>query len=331
MKFTFLGTSSALPTKSRHTTALALAMPQSSHWSLIDCGEGTQHRILYTPLSLPRLNLVLITHLHGDHCYGLPGLLASRSMMQPLKGEDHRLTLVGPKGLKPLLTAVLAHTQLNLDFPLEIVEIPSEGTRFETREFCVSAVPLSHTIDSFAYVIDEHPHPGKFDVTRALAAGIPPGPHYQQLKEGGTVTLEDGRQFHGQDFVGEPHPGQRVIVGGDNDKPELLSDHLAHASLLIHEATHTEETLRHTNLELKHSTAQRVAQVAQRGRLPNLILTHFSARFGDKGSTCRNTVQEIEEEARSVYSGRLFLADDFAQFELSRSGELKRLDGCDSK
>ena len=146
MELTFLGTSAGVPTRHRNVTALALQPEQMRPWILVDCGEGTQHRLLRCPLSVAKLGLILITHLHGDHCYGLPGLLASRAMTT-LAREHQSLTLIGPKGLKAMLEAIMHYSQLSLNFPLEIIELPDHGGEYHWHNHGIKAIPLKHNID----------------------------------------------------------------------------------------------------------------------------------------------------------------------------------------
>src|SRR5438067_525024 len=151
MEFQFLGTASGTPSKTRNVSGLALRASASGGWSLIDCGEGTQHRILATSLSLIELRAVFITHMHGDHCYGLPGLLASAGMLN----RSAPLVLVGPPELQPFVEGVMATTQLGLPYALEFVDVHGLDGVPVLPDLMVEAIALSHRVPSWAYRFTE--------------------------------------------------------------------------------------------------------------------------------------------------------------------------------
>ncbi|MCH2206956.1 MAG: ribonuclease Z [Lentisphaerales bacterium] len=320
MKFHFLGTSAGSPTIERNVTSLALTFEQKSSWYLFDAGDGTQQQILRTSLSLPRLDKIFVTHMHGDHCYGLPGILTSRGLMS---GSEGKVTIFGPKGIKKFIETILKLSHTKLKYPIDFVEVTQSETVFEDENEKFDCVKLSHDVPSYAYVVQEKDRPGAFDVSKAKAAGITSGPLYGKLTRGEKVTLEDGREFDGKDFVGEAKKGRKVIIGGDNDSPELLNGYLQDAEVFVHESTHTVDVKENLVWKARHSTAASVAQVAQEKNVKNLILTHFSPRFSlrvideDDSSMCR-----IREEAEGIYKGNLNLAQDFDCFCLNRQGEL---------
>jgi ribonuclease Z len=143
MHLTFLGTSSGAPTRQRNVSATAIQPERGRQWVLVDCGEATQHQLLRTRLSPLQLQAILITHVHGDHCYGLPGLLASCQ----LNGRTAPLTLVGPAAVWRYLQAVIEHTELRIDYPLEFVEV-SRTLELERGGFSIMATELSHRTES---------------------------------------------------------------------------------------------------------------------------------------------------------------------------------------
>ncbi|RDH44673.1 ribonuclease Z [Zooshikella ganghwensis] len=319
IEFHFLGTAAGVPTPKRNVTALGIRFPQQRNWVLIDCGEGTQHQLMQSELTLSRLNTIFLTHLHGDHCYGLPGILASRSLQG--SGEEQTLTVIGPPGTKRLVETIIELTELNLSYPLQLIEFSTENWQrqhWDFSGFSVEPVELSHSIPSFAYRFTEAPRPGRFDVAKAKADGIPPGPIYQQLQQGKAVTLDDGRRVSGNHYIAAPPKPRQFVIGGDNDKPECLKTSLVDCDLLVHEATMTEEMRAAIQGHVSHSTASGIAQIAEKARLPNLVLTHFSARFMDQ----QHALQSVIDEARQYFSGQLFLANDFVQLHLDREGKL---------
>jgi len=332
LDITFLGTASGAPSRQRNVSATAIAPDRGKHWILVDCGEATQHQLLRTVLSPQKISAVLITHIHGDHCYGLPGLLASCQ----LNGRKDPLVLVGPEGVWEYLQAVIRFTELQINYPLEFIPV-SEGLCIERAGMRITAHPLSHRVPSWAYRMEEVDIPRRLDVEKLQAEGVPSGPHYAQLQQGLDVyypavaeqEAESGSEQAATRLLksdGYTYPSWQarvVVVGGDNDSPELLTEACQGANLLIHESTYTQDVLEHVGSEPQHSSAERVARFAQQQKLDNLILTHFSPRYLTHPSKKRDRgIAEIEQEAQEHYRGTLFLASDFDQYSLDRNGLL---------
>ncbi len=276
-----------------------MQLENSRDWMLFDCGEGTQYRLMQTPLSPFTLSKIFITHLHGDHIYGLFGLLASRGLSR----ASSSLQIYGPKGISELLESVLRLSQLNLPFELEITEI-CEGDTFHFENFIVETVKMSHSITTFGFVLTEAQKEGRFDLQKAKEAGIPEGPLYGRLKRGEIVTLPDGRIIDGKDFTEPPRRGKRVIIGGDNDSPALF-EKFEDVDLMIHEATYTEADFEKLPRKFMHSTAKSVAIAASHMGVKRLILTHISPRYDKYGR-----VFELLEEAKSHFDGEVEVAYD---------------------
>lgn len=314
----FLGTSAGTPTKKRNVTGLALLEETGSAWCLIDCGEGTQHRLLHTSLSLIDLQAVCITHVHGDHCYGLPGLLASAGML----ARKAPLRIIGPAAIEDWIRSTQQFTRLFLPFELQF-EATESGQSWQINNWLVRATLLSHRVPSYAYSFTEAQVEPRLDLERLAADGIPRGPLWGQLRNGIDVA-HDGRTLKSSDYLRAAEAPRQVVVGGDNDRPELLAEACRQAQVLIHEATHTEEVAARIAADIGHSTAARVAAFAQSAGLPNLVLTHFSPRY-QFDPDHRPSIEEIRTEAQRNYHGQLFLAEDFSRFRLSRSGQLSRV------
>jgi ribonuclease Z len=195
MDFQFLGTGSGTPSRARNVSALALRAEGSRRWSLVHCGEGTQHRILRTPLSLHDLDAVFITHMHGDHCYGLPGLLASAGMLN----RSRPLTLVGPPALRAFLDGVMASTELGLPYRLDVAGV-DDAPDLALPDFAVHATPLSHRIPSWAYTFVERAVEAQLDTDALRAAGVPPSEVWGRIQRRQDVELPDGRQLRAATF-----------------------------------------------------------------------------------------------------------------------------------
>ncbi|GAA0794525.1 ribonuclease Z [Marinobacterium sediminicola] len=318
MNLTFLGTSSGAPTRQRNVSATAVQPEYGRAWVMVDCGEATQHQLLRTRLSPLKLDAILITHVHGDHCYGLPGLLASCQ----LNGRTEPLTLVGPAAVWAYLQAVIEHTEMRIDYPLKFIDV-SKSLALEQGGFHITAYPLSHRSECWAYRLQESRVPLKLDVARLEAEGVMPSPLYGRLQRGESVTLDDGRQLEGKDYCIPSYRARAVVIGGDNDRPELLAEACRGVQLLVHEATYTEDVLQQVGPEPQHSSAARVARFAEQAGVPALVLTHFSPRYllrprrgGDR------SVDELYIEAQRFFAGTLFMAEDFQTYRVLRDGRV---------
>ncbi len=313
MQITFLGTSSAVPTRTRNVSSWALRLPQRSEAWLFDCGEGTQHQILRSDIRISQITRIFVTHLHGDHIFGLPGLLASAGMA----GHASRIDLYGPAGLDDYLQGVLRTSQTHLAYPIKVHTLKA-GKVFEDEEFRVSCAPLQHRVTAFGYRVVEKDRPGRFDAERALALGIPSGPLYGKLKRGETVTLPDGRRINGAEFCPPPEVGRKLAYCTDTIYCESAVALAQSVDVLIHEATyaHQDADLAYRGL---HSTSTMAAQVALAAAANTLLLTHFSPRYAP-GNALR--LADLLQEARLIFA-RTELAHDFLTYEIPRRGVLE--------
>lgn len=310
MKLTFLGTSAGTPSRTRNVSALALSWPQSGEQWLFDCGEGTQHQILRAPsVRLSRLTRIFITHLHGDHVYGLPGLLATRSLIQ---SATTPVTIYGPPGLAAFLQCALEVGQTRLRFEVTVEEAaPGAVWEDDTRE--VTCAALTHGIESLGYRVSEKPKPGRFDAAQAAQLGVPAGPLYGQLKNGETVTLEDGRTVNGTTLTEPTRPGRILTVCGDTGETPNAVTLARSADVLVHEATFLNEHAERAR-QTGHSTAAMAAAAAREANVQTLILTHFSPRYESDGQSKLNI---LLAEAQAIFPNAL-LAEDFWSYDLAR-------------
>lgn len=275
MQLHFLGTGAGMPSKTRNVSSIALNLdqPSAQTW-LFDCGEATQHTILHTPVRPGRIRRIFITHLHGDHIFGLPGLLSSRGMM----GNDTPIDLYGPVGIRRFLETALEVSASFLPYPLHIHEFDAPGVVYADDFFQVSTQPLSHGVPSFAYCIREAVQAGALDVARLRAEGVPAGPLYARLKKGETITLGDGRVLHGADYCAPARAERRIVIFGDTCHDAAHVEFCRDADLIVHEATFAggEEALATKH---GHSSADEAARLARDAGAKLLYLTHISARY----------------------------------------------------
>lgn len=313
MELIFLGTSSGTPTMNRNVAGLALRI--GGQWDLFDCGEATQHQLLRTSLSLSKLRRIFISHLHGDHCFGLFGVLISRSM----DGAATPLTVYGPKGLRTMVDAVLSASSTHIKYPLSIHEVSPDGGRVVDDDLMtIDAIPLTHRVTSLAWSMRRRERPGQFDIDAARATGVPDGPMFGRLQRGETVELDDGRTIEPGGVTGPRRPGRRIVIAGDNSSPAALFERTRGADVAVHEATYTEPVLAALGEDHGHSTAARVAYAAEQHGVRNLVLTHFSPRYRDQGDGL--TIDDLRDEARQHFSGDLHLANDFDRIKISHDG-----------
>ena len=319
MDLLFLGTSSGTPTKARNVTGLAILEESGKDWYLVDCGEATQHQLLHTPLSLHGLRAIFITHVHGDHCYGLPGVLASAGMA----GRTEPLEIVAPLGIEEWVRTTLRISQTVL--PYELMFHAVETLReWRNRQVRVDATALSHRVPSYGYRFTEARPDPHLDSERLDREAVPRGPLWGQLARGVDVQHQD-RTLRSDDYLLATRAPRRIVVGGDNDRPELLTEACRDAQVLVHEATFTQAATNGERSLFGHSTAASVAAFAQASDLANLVLTHFSARYPAKAARGLS-IEDIRAEAAAFYRGRLFLAEDFARFRLGKDGVLLRVE-----
>ncbi|HBI78949.1 MAG TPA: MBL fold metallo-hydrolase, partial [Marinobacter adhaerens] len=302
MEFTFLGTSAGTPTKSRNVTGLALSHGGPKHWYLIDCGEGTQHQLLRTHHSVMQLQAIFITHIHGDHTFGLPGLLTSASML----GRTAPLYLVAPRPVKTFIEAAIGNSDSSLSYELRFVDSEAENFHWEDDSLSVTAVPLSHRVSCRAFVFTEKNLERQLVRDRLEADGIEAGPAWGRLQQGDDVVLEDGRLARCDDYTRIARKPRKVIVAGDNDQPDLLLAACKGVQVVIHEATYTQEVSDRVGPWPQHSSAAQVARFAEAAGVPNLVLTHFSSRYQFNPDAYPH-IGEIESEAKGIYRGNLYL------------------------
>lgn len=309
MHMWFLGTGAGRPSKHRNVSAIALQLPEPGcGWWLFDAGEATQHQLMQTPLKLSKLDAIFVTHLHGDHLYGIPGLLSTRSFV----GGETPLVLTGPRGIKRYIETVFEISGTTLDYELIIREIDEEQrhTVYQDTCFIVEASPLTHRVPCFGYRIVERDQPGRLLAEKLEQLGVPAGPQYGLLKKGIDITLEDGTVIRSSDVTAPPLPGRIVTILGDTSPCEQVLELAGGADLLVHEATFEAGMEEKAHL-FGHCTTVEAAKAAAEAGAKRLIMTHFSSRYH------HDDMPELVRQAKTVFE-HSEVAADFYHTEIQR-------------
>ena len=308
MHIHFLGTSSGVPSQTRNTSSTAISFDKTKSWVMVDCGEATQHQLLKSSLSFFHLDVICISHVHGDHCYGLPGLLSSMSM----NGKMSPVHIIAPKKVIAWLHATFHMSDTRLSFDLITHDI-SEMEGSSDFNFCdIEVIALKHRVSSFGFKVSEKLIPKKLKIEKLTKDSIKSGPHYNKLQKGEDVVF-GSQLLSSKDYTFQSWQTRRVIVCGDNERPALVANWCSDIDVLVHESTFTHSDLHKVGFHTGHSDAKRVAEFAQLQQIPTLILTHFSVRYhGEHG------LESLRREANHYYCGNLILAEDFFTFSIEK-------------
>ncbi len=284
MRLTFLGTAGSWPTKER--SASAIALDTEKELILLDCGEGTQRQFFQSSASFMRVRRVFLTHFHGDHFLGLPGLIQSMC----LNNRTEPLDIYGPTDAKEMVDRVLKLGYFTLRFPIEVHALPA-GHSVEGVGYTVRTTRADHPVPALAYRIDEGPKRGRFDGDLARSLGIR-GPDFARLEAGESVPVGD-RVVRPEDVMGPARSGRCIVYSGDSAPSEEVRKLADRATLLIHEATTAQDLEVEAN-QWGHSSARQAAELARQAQVGTLYLTHFSSRYKE--------TDPLRDEARAVFS-----------------------------
>jgi ribonuclease Z len=300
LQVTFLGTAASIPTNTRALSAVAIQ--RKGELFIFDCGEGTQRQMIKAKLGFNRKTRIFITHMHGDHVLGLPGLLQTMSLL----GRDKTLQVFGPEGTSAFIEAAITTVEFSLGFTVTVHEISEEGVVLREKEYEVHAAWAEHSVPCLAYSLIENPRPGRFHPERAKELGVPKGPLWHRLQQGNIVKLPDRRTVKPEEVLDVPRPGRKIVVVGDTKPSNRIAQLAEGADILIHEATFNEEMAERAEEDL-HSTPAGAASVAKKAGVKRLVLTHISARYGDTNA--------LLDEAKKVFLETV-VAEDFMQVKV---------------
>ncbi|WP_458402973.1 ribonuclease Z [Methanobrevibacter sp.] len=299
MEIIFLGTSSAVHSKERNHPSIALKA--FGDVMLFDCGEGAQRQMLHTKVSPMKISKIFISHFHGDHILGLPGLLQSLG----LQDRKEKMTIYGPRGLNKVRDAIYSFGYCKIDYPVEFIEIGSEIVE-ETDEYIIRSQMVRHNVPSLAYSIEEKKKP-RFLREKAIELGVPVGPAFGRLHNGEEIEV-NGKIIKPEQVLGEPRKGIKITYSGDTRPCEEMIEFAKDSTVLIHESTFSVQDEENAE-EHGHSTAADAAFIAKQSDSSELILTHISTRYnGDFSKILLKEAKEIFENTK--------IANDFMNIEL---------------
>ncbi|MGO1923416.1 MAG: ribonuclease Z [Jeotgalicoccus sp.] len=306
MKFTVLGSGAGLPSKDRNTQSFVIdCVLEYNEYILIDAGEALQHRILHTHIKPSKIKNIFITHLHGDHIFGLPGFLSSRAFQG---GENIPLKIYGPKGLAEWIQTTFRISESTLNYPLEIIEV-APHMNIRLNDFDVHILPLSHGIESYAYIFKEDDKIGELQTDKLRELGLKPGPVYGKIKSSDTFTVDD-TVYNTSDFIGETIKGRKITVHGDtrlnsdDEYLKLLND----SDLIVHEATFLKEEKEKAH-DYFHSEINQVLDVFNNINYKTLMFVHISNRYTD----------EDIKEVNAGLNNRAVIAYDYFELPIPRN------------
>ncbi|MCD6155164.1 MAG: ribonuclease Z [Candidatus Verstraetearchaeota archaeon] len=308
-KVIFLGTAGGVPTKYRSLPCIVFR--RGGEVFVFDCGEGAQRQFIISGIGFPSKFRIFISHLHGDHLFGLPGLLQTMSLM----GRSDPVEIYGPRGIINFLEALKETVGLNLTFNLDVNEV-YDGLILESDEYVIHSVLTEHSIPCLAYSFEEKPKPGRFNPDKALKLGVPKGPLWKRLQKGFSVRNIRGEIIFPEDVLGPPRRGVKVVYSGDTRPCSSLVELARNADMLIHEATF-DDSLKGRAVSEGHSTASEAATIALKAGVKLLVLTHISARY------CLND-NILLEQAKKIFRN-VIIAQDFMTVKIFPKFEVETI------
>ncbi|MEK6493319.1 ribonuclease Z [Myroides odoratimimus] len=302
MKLTILGCYAATPRTITNPTSQVLEM--AGHMFLIDAGEGTQVQLRRHKLKFQRINHIFISHLHGDHFYGLIGLISTYMLLN----RTSDLHIYGPKGIKEVTLLQLRLSNSYSGYKLFFHEQTSKESRvvFEDDKVVVRTIPLDHRVYTNGYLFETKPGDRKLRIGAIEDLGIDRC-YYQKIKSGGNITLDDGTVVDNKDITYDPDPTESYAFCSDTYYSEAIVPIIKDVDVLYHESTFLDSEEHYTE-RTKHCTAKQAASIAKLANAKTLILGHYSTRYND--------ITLFKKEAETVFSGTILNGDDGKVFDL---------------
>ncbi|HEX6670693.1 MAG TPA: ribonuclease Z [Nitrososphaeraceae archaeon] len=271
LKLVFLGTSAAIPTYERGLSSLAIV--RGNEIIIFDAGEGMQIKFIRSKLGMNKKMKIFITHIHGDHCLGLLGLLQTLSLM----GRTKPIDIFGEPRLQEFISVNRKILNFNINYQIIVHTIQNEGILVKEKDYLIKACYADHSILAFSFILEENNRPGVFNIERAQQSGIPEGQLYTLLQRG--VDIEyNGTQLLARDFTGPSRPGRKVGISGDTRPSKKLEIFFRDCDVLVFESTFITPE-KDKAIERFHSTALEASLLAKIAKVKKLILTHFSSRY----------------------------------------------------
>ncbi|RDI14497.1 ribonuclease Z [Flavobacterium sp. AG291] len=302
MNLTILGCYAATPRSLTNPTSQVLEM--KNRMFLIDCGEGTQVQLRKNKIKFSRINHIFISHLHGDHFYGLIGLISTFSLL----GRQNDLHVYGPKGIKEVILLLLKTSGSWTSYNLYFHELDSKESEviFEDDKVVVSTIPLKHRVYTNGFLFQEKTGDRKLNPDAVNEYGIETC-YYNKVKSGSDMTLEDGRVIPNELLTFDPYPPMSYAFCSDTLYDETIVSLIRDVDVLYHESTFLDIDEQYCEKTM-HSTAKQAAEIAVKANAKHLILGHYSTRYG--------SIEPFKEEAQTVFEN-VHLADDSKVFEFN--------------
>ena len=303
MKLVFLGTGGSYPSRERNLSSVALKM--NGEVILFDCAEGTQRQMMFTSVSFMKISCILLSHFHGDHFLGLPGLVQTMYLNE----REEPLDIYGPPKTVKRITALLGLGHFHPSFEIRVHDV-GDGQVIDKGAYTITSCWAKHGVPNMAFAIEEKDRPGRFDKPTALALGIPEGPLFGKLQRGETVE-HNGKTFTPEMVLGPSRPGRKIVYSGDTAPCDAVVELSKGADVLIHDSTGASE-LKEKMDEYGHSTPAGAAEIAKKAGVKHLFLTHISPRYRN------DDLPMLEAEAREVFENS-HVAKDFLEFDVPLS------------
>lgn len=281
-----------MPTKGRNLPSVVAR--RENEVLMFDCGEGTQKQMVLSRIGFNKKMKIFITHMHGDHVLGLPGMLQSMSLL----GRSKELDIYGPEGIRDFIESVNRTVQFQLVFPVRIHEV-GPGTVLNEPYYEIKAVRGSHVIPCLSYGLVEKPRPGRFNPRKAQTLGVPKGPLWKKLQLGQHVKI-GSRIVKSSDVVGSSRPGVKLVYATDTRPCSAVERLAANADLLIHDGSF-DDSMRDKAKEYGHSTASEAAKLARQAKVKQLALMHISAMY--------NNPSVLLRQARKIHRKTVIASD----------------------